>query len=145
MNNLGNNGFELMGALTLVQALVELYRPKVEAAAREAIHTQENLPANFDTEKFIESCGDGLELNFMEKAKKLDSPTYVPIAIAGVFKRTDDISAFIAKETKAFLENIPKEWDEYWLRAFAERLKDFLDVIDGDTSGGGGDSTGEDA
>lgn len=136
--------FEFMGALTLVQALVELYRPKAEAAARDAIHAQENLPANFDTEKFIESCGDGLELHhfaiFMEKAKKLDSPTYVPIAIAGVFKRTDDISAFIAKETKAFLENIPKEWEEYWLRAFAERLKDFLDVIDSDNA-----SAGEDA
>lgn len=133
--------FEFMGALTLVQALVELYRPKAEAAARDAIHAQENLPANFDTEKFIESCGDGLELHhfaiFMEKAKKLDSPTYVPIAIAGVFKRTDDISVFIAKETKAFLENIPKEWGEYWLRAFAERLKDFLDVIDGDSTGEG--------
>lgn len=139
--------FEFMGALTLVMALTELYRPKAEASARDAIHAQENLPANFDAEKFIESCGDGLELHhfaiFMEKAKKLDSPTYVPIAIAGVFKRTDDISAFIAKETKAFLENIPKEWGEYWLRAFAERLKDFLDVIDSDT--GGGDSTGEDA
>lgn len=139
MNKPTNNGFELMGALTLVMALTELYRPKAEAAARDAIHDQDNLPANFDTEKFIESCGAGLELNFMvifmEKAKKLDSPTYVPIAIAGVFKRTDDISAFIAKETKAFLENIPKEWDEYWLRAFAERLKDFLDVIDGDGEG----------
>jgi hypothetical protein len=139
MNNLGNNGFELMGALTLVMALTELYRPKAEAAARDAIHAQDNLPANFDREKFVESCGAGLELNFMvifmEKAKKLDSPTYVPIAIAGVFKRTDDISAFIAKKTKAFLENIPKEWDEYWLRAFAERLKDFLDVIDGDGEG----------
>lgn len=126
--------FEFMGALTLVRALVELYRPKAEAAARDAIHAQENLPANFDTEKFIESCGDGLELHhfaiFMEKADKLDSPTHVPIAIAGVYKRTDDISAFIAKETKAFLENIPKEWEEYWLRAFSERLKAFLDEID---------------
>lgn len=136
--------FEFMGALTLVQALVELYRSKAEAAAREAIHAQDNLPANFDIDKFIESCGDGLELHalaiFMEKSDKLPRPTHVPIAIAGVYKRTDDIDAFIKKETKAFLENIPKEWDEYWLRAFAERLKAFLDVIDGDS-----DSDGEDA
>ena len=69
-------------------------------------------------------------LLFMGKADKLPSPTHVPIAIVGVFKRTDDIEAFIAKETKAFLENIPKEWEEYWLRAFAERLKAFLDEID---------------
>lgn len=126
--------FEFMGALTLVQALVELYRPKAEAAALAAIHAQDNLPANFDIDKFIESCGDGLELHalaiFMEKSDKLDSPTHVPIAIAGVYKRTDNINDFIAKETKAFLENIPKEWDEYWLRAFAERLKAFLDEID---------------
>lgn len=131
--------FEFMGALTLVQALVELYRPKAEAAARAAIHAQDNLPANFDIDKFIESCGDGLELHalaiFMEKAGKLGSPTHVPIAIAGVYKRTDNINDFIAKETKAFLENIPKEWDEYWLRAFAERFKAFLDVIDGDSDG----------
>ena len=148
--------FEFMGALTLVQALVELYRPKAEAAARTAIHAQDNLPASFDIDaqdnlpasfdidKFIESCGDGLELHhfaiFMEKADKLGSPTHVPIAIAGVYKRTDNINDFIAKETKAFLENIPKEWEEYWLRAFAERLKDFLDVIDSDNA-----SAGEDA
>lgn len=135
--------FEFMGALTLVRALVELYRPKAEAAARTAIHAQDNLPASFDIDKFIESCGDGLELHalaiFMEKSDKLDSPTYVPIAIAGVYKRTDNINDFIAKETKAFLENIPKEWDEYWLRAFAERLKDFLDVIDSDNASAGED------
>ena len=136
--------FEFRGALTLVQALVELYRPKAEAAARAAIHVQDSLPASFDIDKFIESCGDGLELDFMllfmGEADKLPSPTHVPIAIAGVFKRTDDIEAFIAKETKAFLENIPKEWGEYWLRAFAERLKDFLDVIGSDNA-----SAGEDA
>lgn len=135
--------FEFMGALTLVQALVELYRPKAEAAARAAIHVQDSLPANFDIDKFIKSCGDGLELHalaiFMEKSDKLDSPTYVPIAIAGVYKRTDNINDFIAKETKAFLENILKEWDEYWLRAFAERLKDFLDVIDSDNASAGED------
>lgn len=126
--------FEFMGAITLVRELMELYRPKAEAAARAAIHAQDNLPANFDIEKFAESCGEGMELDFMllfmGKAGKLPSPTHVPIAIVGVFKRTDDIEAFIAKETKAFLENIPKEWEEYWLRAFAERLKAFLDEID---------------
>ena len=31
---------------------------------------------------------------------------------------------------KAFLENIPKEWEEYWMRAFSERLKAFLGEID---------------
>lgn len=126
--------FEFMGAITLVRALMELYRPKAEAAARAAIHAQDNLPANFDIEKFAESCGEGMELDFMllfmEKADKLPSPTHVPIAIVGVFKRTDDIEAFIAKETKAFLENTPKEWEEYWMRAFAGRLKAFLDEID---------------
>ena len=123
-----------MGALTLIQALMELYRPKAEAAARDAVHAQENLPANFDTEKFIESCGEGMELTyfalFLAKGKELGSPTHVPIAIAGVYARTDDIDAFIKKETKAFLENIPKEWEEYWMRAFSERLKAFLDEID---------------
>lgn len=132
--------FEFRGALTLVQALVELYRPKAEAAARAAIHVQDSLPASFDIDKFIESCGDGLELDFMllfmGKADKLPSPTHVPIAIVGVFKRTDDIEAFIAKETKAFLENIPKEWEEYWLQAFAERLKAFLDEIDNASNDG---------
>ena len=126
--------FEFMGALTLIQALMELYRPKAEAAARDAVHAQENLPANFDTEKFIESCGEGMELTyfalFLAKGKELGSPTHVPIAIAGVYARTDDIDAFIKKETKAFLENIPKEWEEYWMRAFSERLKAFLDEID---------------
>lgn len=126
--------FEFMGAFTLVKALVELYRPKAEAAARAAIHVQDSLPANFDIDKFIESCGEGMEMFhiaiFMEKHETLPSPTHVPIAIAGVFKRTDDIDAFIKKETKAFLENIPHGWEEYWLRAFAERLKPFLDEID---------------
>lgn len=126
--------FEFMGALILVRALTELYRPKAEAAARAVIHAQDNLPANFDIEKFAESCGEGMELDFMlifmGKADKLPSPTHVPIAIVGVFKCTDDIEAFIAKETKAFLENIPKEWEEYWMRAFAGRLKAFLDEID---------------
>ncbi len=45
------------------------------------------------------------------------------------FTKTD-LDAFIKKETKAFLENIPKEWEEYWMRAFAGRLKAFLDEID---------------
>lgn len=134
MNNLETAAFEYAGAATLVKALVELYRPKAEAAARAAIHVQDSLPASFDIDKFIESCGDGLELHalaiFMEKSDKLGSPTHVPLAIAGVYARTDDISAFIEKETKAFLENIPKEWEEYWLRAFSERLKGFLDEID---------------
>ena len=134
MNNLETAAFGYAGAATLVKALVELYRPKAEASASAAIHSVDNLPAGFDCEKFAESCGDGLELRhfaiFMEKAKKLDSPTHVPIAIAGVYARTDDIDAFIKKETKAFLENIPKEWGEYWLRAFSERLKGFLDEID---------------
>lgn len=134
--------FEFMGAITLVRALMELYRPKAEAAARAAIHAQDNLPANFDIEKFAESCGEGMELDFMllfmGKADKLPSPTHVPIAIVGVFKRTDDIEAFIAKETKAFLENIPKEWEKYWLQAFAERLKAFLDEI-GNASNDGED------
>lgn len=128
--------FEFMGALTLVRALVELYRPKAEAAARAAIHAQDNLPANFDIDKFTESCGDGLELTyfalFLAKGKELGSPTHVPIAIAGVYARTDDIDVFIKKETKAFLENIPKKWEEYWMRAFSERLKAFLDEIDND-------------
>lgn len=140
MNNLETAAFEYAGAATLVKALVELYRPKAEASASAAIHAQDNLPANFDTEKFIDSRGEGMELHtlaiFMEKADKLPSPTHVPIAIAGVYKRTDDIDAFIEKETKAFLENIPKEWEEYWLRAFSERLKDFLDVIDADDGEG---------
>lgn len=126
--------FELMGALTLVRALMELYRPKAEASALAALHAQDNLPENFDTDKFIESCGEGMELFhiaiFMEKHETLPSPTYVPIAIAGVLKRTDDIDAFIKKETKEFLENIPHDWEEYWLRAFSERLKAFLDEID---------------
>lgn len=126
--------FEFMGALTLVRALTELYRPKAEASALAAIHARDNLPANFDIEKFTESCGEGMEMFhiaiFMEKHETLPSPTHVPIAIAGVFKRTDDIDAFIKKETRAFLENIPHGWEEYWLRAFAERLKPFLDEID---------------
>lgn len=126
--------FEFMGALTLVRALTELYRPKAEASALAALHAQDNLPANFDIEKFTESCGEGMEMFhiaiFMEKHDTLPSPTHVPIAIAGVFKRTDDIDVFIKKETKAFLENIPHGWEEYWLRAFAERLKPFLDEID---------------
>lgn len=133
--------FEFMGALTLVQALVELYRPKAEAAARAAIHVQDSLPASFDIDKFIESCGEGLELTyfalFLAKGKELGSPTHVPIAIAGVYARTDDIDAFIKKETKAFLENIPKEWGEYWTRAFSERLKAFLDEIDDADDGEG--------
>lgn len=128
--------FEFMGALTLVRALTELYRPKAEASALAAIHARDNLPANFDIEKFTESCGEGMEMFhiaiFMEKLETLPSPTHVPIAIAGVFKRIDDIDAFIRKETKAFLENIPHGWEEYWLRAFAERLKPFLDEIDND-------------
>ena len=49
-------------------------------------------------------------------------------------------TAAFEKETKAFLENIPKEWEEYWMRAFSGRLKAFLDEIDGDTGGGGGDA-----
>lgn len=126
--------FELMGALTLVRALTELYRPKAEASALAALHAQDNLPENFDIEKFTKSCGEGMELFhiaiFMEKRETLPSPTHVPIAIAGVFKRTDYIDAFIKKETKEFLENIPHGWEEYWLRAFAERLKPFLDEID---------------
>ena len=144
MNNLETAAFEYAGAATLVKALVELYRPKAEASASAAIHAIDNLPAGFDCEKFAESCGEGLELTyfalFLAKGKELGSPTHVPIAIAGVYARTDDINDFIAKETKAFLENIPKEWDEYWMRAFAERLKGFLDEIDGDTGGGGGDA-----
>lgn len=144
MNNLETAAFEYAGAATLVKALVELYRPMAEASASAAIRATDNLPAGFDCEKFAESCGEGMELDFMllfmGKADKLPSPTHVPIAIVGVFKRTDDIEAFIAKETKAFLENIPKEWEEYWLRAFSERLKAFLDEIDGDTGGGGGDA-----
>lgn len=126
--------FEFMGALTLVRALTELYRPKAEASALAAIHAQDKLPENFDIEKFTESCGEGMEMFhiaiFMEKHETLPSPTHVPIAIAGVFKRTDNIDAFIKKETKAFLENIPHGWEEYWLRAFAERLKPFLDETD---------------
>lgn len=134
MNNLETAAFEYAGAATLVKALVELYRPKAEASASAAIHAIDNLPAGFDCEKFVESCGEGLELTyfalFLAKGKELGSPTHVPIAIAGVYARTDDIDAFIKKETKAFLENIPKEWEEYWMRAFSERLKAFLDEID---------------
>lgn len=134
MNNLETAAFEYAGAATLVKALVELYRPKAEASASAAIHATDNLPAGFDCEKFAESCGEGLELTyfalFLAKGKELGSPTHVPIAIAGVYARTDDIDAFIRKETKAFLENIPKEWEEYWMRAFSERLKAFLDEID---------------
>ena len=133
MNNLETAAFEYAGAATLVKALVELYRPKAEASASAAIHAIDNLPAGFDCEKFAESCGEGLELTyfalFLAKGKELGSPTHVPIAIAGVYARTD-LDAFIKKETKAFLENIPKEWGEYWLRAFSERLKGFLDEID---------------
>jgi hypothetical protein len=134
MNNLETAAFEYAGAATLVKALVELYRPKAEASASAAIHATDNLPAGFDCVKFAESCGEGLELTyfalFLAKGKELGSPTHVPIAIAGVYKRTDNINDFIKKETKAFLENIPKEWGEYWLRAFSERLKGFLDEID---------------
>jgi hypothetical protein len=134
MNNLETAAFEYAGAATLVKALVELYRPKAEASASAAIHAIDNLPAGFDCEKFAESCGEGLELTyfalFLAKGKELGSPTHVPIALAGVFKRTDDIDAFIKKETKAFLENSPHGWEEYWLRAFSERLKGFLDEID---------------
>ena len=133
MNNLETAAFEYAGAATLVKALVELYRPKAEASASAAIHSVDNLPAGFDCEKFAESCGEGLELTyfalFLAKGKKLGSPTHVPIAIAGVYARTD-LDAFIKKETKVFLENIPKEWGEYWLRAFSERFKAFLDEID---------------
>lgn len=133
MNNLETAAFEYAGAATLVKALVELYRPKAEASASAAIHSVDNLPAGFDCEKFAESCGEGLELTyfalFLAKGKELGSPTHVPIAIAGVYARTD-LDAFIEKETKAFLENIPKEWAEYWMRAFSERLKGFLDEID---------------
>lgn len=147
MKSQDTTSFEFRGALTLVQALVELYRPKAEAAARAAIHVQDSLPASFDIDKFIESCGDGLELHalaiFMEKSDKLDSPTHVPIAIAGVYKRTDNINDFIAKETKAFLENIPHGWEEYWLRAFAERLKPFLDET-GDAKEDNASNDGED-
>ena len=116
MNNLETDAFEYAGAATLVKALVELYRPKAEASASAAIHATDNLPAGFDCEKFAGSCGEGLELTyfalFLAKGKELGSPTHVPIAIAGVYARTDDIDAFIRKETKAFLENIPKEWEE---------------------------------